>query len=173
MKFTLRKLNQKDLPQLLELFNTVLQEDFPEYQPRVSIIYRQHIFNNKFFTKFFKRRTNTVIGSFENNKLIAFLVIYGHTGGVAEFIWLAVDKLYRRKGIATQILKEGEKWLLKNRFHYLFFHTENLQLIEFYKKRGYEYVGLQKKIWFGVDEHLLQKVLRNKPFEEIFTKYLK
>ncbi len=172
MKFKIRKLTQKDLPALLVLFNTVLQEDFPEYQPKVAAVYKVY-FNDKFFTKFLLKKTNSILGAFANDVIVAVLVIMGHDGGVVEFNWLFVNKNYRNNGLASELLKKGENWALEKKYHYIMFHTENIGLVEFYKKRGYEHVGLQKKMYFGIDEHLMQKVLRDKPFEEIFAKYLK
>ncbi len=167
----IRKLTKKDLPKFLELFNEVLTEDFPEYRPRVTRIYVEHLFNEKFFKRFIKKKRNCVLRAYSKNELIGALTIYGHSGGVAEFEWLLVDKQYRKKGLGTKLLSEGEKWAIKHKFHYLFFHTESQKNVEFYRKRGYEHIGLQKKAWFGIDEHLLQKILREEPFEEIFQKY--
>src|SRR3989338_1976215 len=146
MKIKIKKLKQKDLPQFLSLFQTVLSEDFPEYQPKVSKIYQEHIFNQKYFKKFIKKKTNCILGAFDGKKIIGFLVMYGHSGGVVEFNWLAVNKNYRKKGIGTKLIAEGEKWSLKNKFHYVFFHTENMEYVEFYKRKGYEHLGLQKKM---------------------------
>jgi hypothetical protein len=33
-------------------------------------------------------------------------------------------------------------------------------------------VGLQKKSWFGENEYMMQKILRDRPFDEMFKKYL-
>ncbi len=172
MKFKTRTIFPKELPQFLRLFQTVLHEDFPEYQPKIAATYRAY-FSEKYFKKFLKKKTNAILGVFDNDKIIASLVLNDQDAGVLEFFWLFVDKKYRNKGIASALLKTGEEWALKNKFHHVLFHTENMRLVEFYKKRGYEYIGLQRKLYFGSDEHLMQKVLREEPFEEIFEKYLK
>lgn len=173
MKITIKKLKEADLVKHKELFDEVLTNDFPEYQSKVARIYRDHIFNQKYFKKFIRKKTNCILGAFDGLMLIGFLVMYGHTGGVIEFIWLAVNKNYRKNGIGSKLLIEGEKWSLKNKFHYVFFHTENMELVEFYKRKGYEHLGLQRKMYFGIDEHLMQKVLKEIPFDEIFKKYEK
>lgn len=173
MKVNIRKLKEEDLIHHRELFNEVLTNDFPEYQTRVAKVYRAHIFNQKYFKKFIKKKINCILGAFDGKKLIGFLVMYGHNGGVMEFIWLAVNRNYRKNGIGSRLLIEGEKWSLKNKFHYVFFHTENIKQVEFYKRKGYEHLGLQRKMYFGIDEHLMQKVLKEAPFEEIFEKYFK
>lgn len=55
----------------------------------------------------------------------------------------------------------------------MYLYTESQKNIRFYKNRGFEFVGTMRKAWFGADEHKMQKVLRDKPFEEIFEKYEK
>lgn len=172
MKFKIRKLTLKDLPKLLTLFNTSLQKDFIEFQPTVATVYR-NMFGRKYFREFLKKRKNRIFGAFDKNNLIGFFVLYGHSGGVLEYIWLIVDKESRGKGVGSSLLTEAEMWGLKNKFHHVYLHTMNLELVEFYKSRGFEHVGERKKLYFGVNEHLMQKILRDKPFEEIFTKYLK
>lgn len=73
MKYLIRKLILKDLSDFLLLFNRILKEDFPEYQPKVSLIYRKYVFNKEFFKDFIKNKNNIIFGAFEKEKIISFL----------------------------------------------------------------------------------------------------
>lgn len=70
---------------------------------------------------------------------------------------MAVKKNFRGEGIGTKLIEELDKWALANKFHYIYLNTETDKNIEFYKKRGFRYVGIQKNSWFGEDEHILEK----------------
>ncbi|MBI2641043.1 GNAT family N-acetyltransferase [Candidatus Roizmanbacteria bacterium] len=172
MRFKIRRLTLKDLPQLLSLFNTSLEEDFEEFQPTVAKVYRR-MFNKKYFVAFMKKRKNCVLGIFHKGKLVGLFMMYGHSGGVLEYIWLIVDKDFRRKGIASSLITKAEEWALRHKFHHTYLYTMNKRLVEFYKSLGFEHVGWLRNFFFGVGEHLMQKILREEPFEEIFEKYLK
>lgn len=170
MKFIIRKLTQNDLPQLLNHIKITLEEDFLMYKKR-SIEAQKKMYNKNFFSKILKNEKGILLGAFDKKKLIGFIVMDDKDGGVGFVEWLAVKKSYRGKGIGTSLLKQLEKKALSKYYHYLFFYTESQKNIEFYKKRGFEYVGLQRKSWFGENEYMLQKALRGNPFEEIFKKY--
>jgi len=173
MKFKIKKLNSKHAAVIHSLIKGSLKEDFPIYLPRIAPIYAK-IFNEKFFRKFLNRKTNAGFGAFDQkNNLIASVEARGDFGGVAFVEWFIVKKVFRSMGVGTSLLKKVDQWLIKHKYHYEYLYTETEKNINFYKKRGFEYVGLQKKAWFGIDEHLMQKVLREKPFEEIFEKYYK
>lgn len=171
MNYLVKELAFSDLPQLKVLFNTVLKEDFPQYQPKVALIFRKYVYRQNYFRKIIKK--NVILGAFDKDRLVGFVTIKKEFGGVVFFSWVLVDKDYRSKGIATDLLRAGEKWSIKNKCHYVYLYTESLENVEFYKKRGFQYIGLQRQSWFGIDEHLLQKILRDKPFEETFSKYFK
>ena len=51
-----------------------------------------------------------------------------------------IQEDYRRKGIATILLKEAEKWWKKNNANYSIAatHEENIKLIGLFKKLGYK-----------------------------------
>ena len=168
--FVVRPLVPKEIDVFYPLFATVVTEDFPEYKPQIDRICLQ-IDTKAYYRGLYKKNEGVLMGAFDGEELAGFLVITKDIGGVGHFKWLGVEKLHRKQGIASALLAAGEQWLLENKFHHLYFHTENMKNVEFYKRRGYEFVGLRKNSWFGVDEYLMQKQLRNTPFEEVFAKY--
>lgn len=168
MDFKIEKINSiKDIDKAAEIVSTALQEDFPTYKKETILAYRRGLFSKKGFRKFFKNKENIMLGAYDGN-LIGFIGLKTEYGGVIFIDWLAVKKGFRGKGIGGTLLQHAEKWALANKFHYLYLFTETAKNMEFYKKRGFTYVGTHSKSWFGEDEHVLAKVLRSQPFKEIF-----
>lgn len=87
---------------------------------------------------------------------------------MGHFEWLGVRKEHRNKGIATLLIKKVEETAKKHKLHYLYLFTEKQANIDFYKKRGFFYIGLHKNSWFGENEYLMSKHLRDKPHKEAF-----
>ncbi len=172
MKRVIKKLTVKDLPKVILLLSAALHEDFPEYQPRIANAYIQ-IFNKKYFRTVLKKKTNILFGIFDQKKLTGFIGLVGNVGGVVFVDWLVVDKDYRKKGIGTALLQKAETWAINHKHHHEYLYTENMRYVHFYEGRGFKFVGIQKKSWFGADEYLMYKILRNVPFKEVFTKYEK
>lgn len=173
MDYAIKQLSINDLTSVVDIVNRVLQDDFPEYPKRVSDIYRKHIYNKKFFRKLIKNKDNVVLGAVINQRLAGVIVIKIEFGGVAYIEWLAVKKEYRNKGLGSSLLKQAEKWALNNFYHYLYLFTESKKNMEYYKQRGFNYLGCHRKSYFGADEHVFQKILKDKPFEEMFNKFKK
>ena len=71
-----------------------------------------------------------------DNRVVAFLTVKGK-----EILLLAVDKGYRRGGIASELLKKTEA-------NYVYTYKNNKQAIKFYIKNDFRIVG-EKKTPFG------------------------
>ena len=90
-------------------------------------------------------------------------VIGGILGGTywgwmnVDILW--VDKKHRRKGIGSKLLKTAEKEALCRGCHHVHLDTMSWQAPEFYKKHGYEVVGILPDIPSGNQKYLLTKAL--------------
>lgn len=172
MNYSIHKPTLNELSEIVGIVKTSLKEDFPMYDIKIQTAYGK-IFGKKFFRKLLTEKGNTVLGAYVNNDLVGILGIKGDFGGAAFVEWFIVKKEFRNQGIGKTLLKACEKWVFDNKYHFLYLFTESHKNIKFYKRRGFEYVGKYRKSWFGADEHVMQKLLREKPFEEIFEKYLR
>lgn len=171
MDYRIEQLSLDSLTSITDIINRVLQDDFPEYPKRVSDIYRKHIYNKKYYRKLIKNKDNVVFGVIINQQVVGIIAIKADYGGVAYIDWLAVKKEHRNKGLGSILLKQVEKWALNNYFHFLYLFTETKKNMDYYKKRGFNYMGCYRKSYFGADEHVFQKILKDKPFEEMFKKF--
>ena len=89
--------------------------------------------------------------------------IGGITGGT-YWGWMYVDILWvhenhRHKGIGSKLLLAAEKEAICRGCHHVHLDTMSWQAPEFYKKHGYEVVGILPDIPSGYQKYLLTKVL--------------
>jgi GNAT superfamily N-acetyltransferase len=170
MNYKIKKITSlKDADKIAEIIGVSLDEgDFP-YKTKTRESYKK-IFDKKFFRKFLKVKKHVILGAYENDKLVACIVLRPEDGGVLFVEWLVVVKKYRGEGVGSALLQQTEKWALKHKLHYIHLFTETEANREFYSKRGFQYVGTQHNSWFGENEHIFEKSLRDNPFEEIFKR---
>ena len=99
------------------------------------------------------------------------IVAYGDDGQIIGGIlggtywgWLYIDILWvadmhRGKGIGSKLLAEAEKQAVQRGCHHVHLDTMSWQAPDFYKKRGYETLGILPDIPSGHQKHLLMKKL--------------
>ena len=90
-------------------------------------------------------------------------IIAGILGGT-YWGWMYVDILWvheahRKKGIGTKLLLEAEKEAVRRGCHHVHLDTMSWQAPEFYKKHGYEAIGVLPNIPIGNQKYLLIKSL--------------
>ena len=90
-------------------------------------------------------------------------VIGGILGGT-YWGWMYVDILWvhekhRRKGIGSKLLCEAEKEAVSRGCHHVQLDTMSWQAPEFYKRFGYEVIGILPDIPNGNQKYLLMKAL--------------
>lgn len=144
------------------------QQDFP-YKQKTNLAYCR-IYNKAHFAKFLSKDDRVIFGVYQGPKLAGVIAIMQEDGGVLRIDWLVIKKEFRGMGLGTLLLKKSEEWALAHKLHYEYLFTEADKNIEFYKKRGFRFVGTHPNSWFGETEHVLGKSLREKPFDSIWMK---
>jgi len=169
MNVSIKKLSVNEAKIIADVISTSLKEqDFP-YQEKTDLAYSR-IYSKEYFTKFLEKKDHAVFGAYQNENLVGIIVMMENDGGVLHIDWLVIKKEFRGKGFGTLLLKEAGKWALEQHLHYVYLFTETDKNIAFYEKRGFHYIGKHSNSWFGETEHILGKLLRDKPFEDIWTK---
>ena len=90
-------------------------------------------------------------------------IIGGIVGGT-YWGWMYVDILWvhedhRRKGIGSKLLEKAEKEASRRGCHHVHLDTMSWQAPDFYKKHGYEVIGILPDIPSGNQKYLLIKPL--------------
>ncbi len=90
-------------------------------------------------------------------------IIGGIIGGT-YWGWMYIDILWvheshRKKGLGSKLLREAEKEALRRGCHHVHLDTMSWQAPEFYKKHGYEVLGILPDIPGGHQKYLLMKTL--------------
>ena len=90
-------------------------------------------------------------------------VIGGILGGTywgwmyIDILW--VDEKHRKQGIGTRLLREAESEAVCRGCHHVHLDTMSWQAPEFYKKHGYEVIGILPDIPSENQKYLLMKAL--------------
>ena len=74
-----------------------------------------------------------------------------------DILWVRED--FRRQGIGSKLLAEAEKEAVRRGCHHIHVDTMSWQAPNFYKKHGYETIGILPDIPKGNQKHLLMKTL--------------
>ena len=90
-------------------------------------------------------------------------IVGGILGGT-YWGWMYIDILWvredcRRQGTGSKLLAEAEKEAVRRGCHHIHVDTMSWQAPNFYKKHGYETIGILPDIPKGNQKHLLMKTL--------------
>ena len=102
------------------------------------------------------------------DKFVGALMFDNPDGGVSFTRWIAVDEDHQGNGIATKLLNLYEKEARGRGVHCMMLCTEERNL-EFYKKRGFEYMGLNPAGYYGAADYWFYKQIQE-PREENYLK---
>ena len=123
----------------------------------------------KYIREALKQYNNESVG--EDGHTPLNIVEYDENGNIIGGIiggtywgWMYVDILlvhenHRHKGIGSKLLIEAEKEAIRRGCHHVHLDTMSWQAPEFYKKLGYEIIGILPDIPNGNQKYLLIKAL--------------
>lgn len=151
-------LQAKDSEKFYPFFKKIVEEFFyPEYTRKTITYFFEEEYTPEAIKKYASK--GNVIVAKDGDDFVGFL-LYGHPeGGVSFCNWISVEEKYQGNGIATKLLEMYESDAKKLGAHCILLCTEERNL-EFYKKRGYQYMGLNPKGYYGVADYWFFKTIQ-------------
>lgn len=163
IEFKVERLEIVDFARFYRFAKDFVLDRYLDYPAAVRRKYLETDLERKQLRKAVKKKETVGLTAVLKGKVIGFAVLNFQRGGAVHIQWLAVDQKYRDQGVGSQILKEVEVVAKERKCHFMILWTESRKNIDFYQKRGYCLVGLQRESWYGMDEYLMQKNI-SKPF---------
>ncbi|KKP66041.1 MAG: hypothetical protein UR63_C0039G0014 [Candidatus Roizmanbacteria bacterium GW2011_GWC2_35_12] len=172
MKKIIYKTGTKDnFSPFLVFFRNKLGNLFPYYSAN-SIGYTIDLdYSPVFLKREFDSGVKELFLAYHGDIIAGYLLFAKSIAGVSFADWLAVDKPYRRQGIAAKLLSLWEVQAIKEGAHTLFLWT-TINNIQFYKNRGFSLGGALPKAWHGVDCYIIYKNLMEPKEENYLRDYL-
>lgn len=163
-----RQATIEDIPAFLAFFRESIPALFPHYSPN-SIAYEVDVdYGPVWMADRLKKGGKKAYLALDGERIVGYIFTGKSIAGVSFADWLAVDKKYQKRGVASVLLTMWEKDALAQGAHALqLWTTENN--LTFYKNRGFINGGLFPKAWHGEDCYLIYRTLRE-PEEKNFLK---
>lgn len=137
----IRKIQSKDISRIYHLGTL--------YDPLFSNHYRlESYLDNELY----------IMNCYEEDSIIKGFVIANKLYEKIEILLIYVDKDYRRRGIAKQLLNDLENNNVDSIL--LEVSIQNISALKLYEKLGYETINIRSKYYNGVDAYVMKKVLK-------------
>jgi len=140
----IREVTSKDIPKVIKLCH--------EVWPDLTINELKRKFSRKI-----RNKDNNGFVAIDNNKIVGFIGFSKGYFNKSDFLdWVFVNKNYRGKGIAEELIKEFEKDAKRRKVKRVFSTTvkKNRPAMKMHKKLGYEQVGYVWHIWEEGDKEI-------------------
>ncbi len=166
----IRKLEEKDIDVFFETFSSLVRSEFPEYttSSHEAMLSQKRMFGKEKYLQHLIKDNRIILGAYIGDKLVGILDGEIPFCGVSLLCWLMVEKKYQRQGIGKALLKYYENTLKRSGGHSIYLYADKRNK-ELYLKLGYEYVGVHRKSWFGLDHIYFTKLIQD-PKEENYLK---
>ena len=170
-KFKIIKADLSYFDKFYNLFEKTLKQKYFLYSRDTSSYVLNEDLTRTVLQKSLGEKKHILYLALIDDNIIGYLLVKPQGGGIAFGHWLAVDKKFQRKGIASALLSFWEKESLKEGAHKVQLWTTKND-IQFYKNRGYVLGGEFPDSWFGVDHFLFYKTLQKSDEKNFLKDYL-
>lgn len=168
MTITVKRVTKRTLDSYFEVFSNTLITQFPEYSKKKIEFFISMPWSKRRYKKLLRNKNRLLLGAWVNNKLASVLDAEMPFGGVSLCIWVMVDSKFQRKGVGIKLLTTWENIVKKKGSHSLYLYADKRN-ISYYKKLGFELLGLWSRSWFGGDVYIFTKLIQE-PREENYLK---
>ena len=167
----IREATRKDFDLFYPFFKKCINGLFPQFTFITREFYLQEEFAENILEKALAQKKKFLYVALDDSTVIGILLVDKLYGGVGFAVWLAVDPLSQKHGIASSLLSLWEKNIVINGGHAAQLWTSKNN-IHFYKKRGYILIGEFPQAWFGMDYYHFYKPLAAAEERNYLKEYL-
>lgn len=168
MTISIRKLKMGDLKAFGRLLQSTLDGLADRYYPKEFIRDQKKIYTTEVLTRKIIREDGLVLGAFEKDKLVGFIIAGPMTPGLFFGEWVGINPRFRRQGIISRFLRHMESVAKKTGNHKVYFYTslKNIPAAKAYLKYGYEIEGVLSNHFGGIDSLIFGKSLSHRRFSK-------
>jgi len=166
MKIKIKKVKKEDASSSYSYFRDWVLQLFPDYKESLRKKMLEKVYNEKYISEQIAKN-GIVLMAVSENKPVGILITDPPLGGISFGIWLMVDSKLQKHGVGKSLLKKWEEEALEQGCHSLKLEAD-IRNVEYYKKRGFEIIGLEKKGYFGTDNYLFHKIIAEPKEENMF-----
>lgn len=167
-QYSFKKTNVRDLDEFFILFSKLTVELFPEYSLRV----RNHILKKEYnidaIKAQFKAKQIIIYLASCSKGFVGYLIVRPIVGGVCMGEWMAISEENQNMGVASGLLDMWQKDAKARGVHKLHLWADERN-VQFYKNRGFVFVGKVPKNYYGVDDYFFYKSIQS-PVEKNYLK---
>lgn len=173
-----RKATLADLDKFFEYFKESLHIYFskkndPDDDTENTLNYFHEVdYSKSKLAKDLRKKEKYLYLALDGDKIAGYLMVESSYGGMTFGHWFVVDKIYQKRSVGTKLLKMWEKDALNWGCHKLYIYTESRNR-EFYKNRGFTYIGFIPECYFGENSHFFYKTIQKAKEENYLREYLK
>lgn len=149
-------LNRENLNDFFDLFKHILTAEFPEYSDKVKNHFLTRDYSKESFEFNIDRPYRKVLTATENDRVVGYLVADQTYGGVGFISFLGVHGEFRKKGVASALFSEYEKFCKEKKAHMMKLYTFE-RIIPFYDKLGFQKIGEEKEGYWGTNNQVMGK----------------
>lgn len=139
-----------DLAKFYNFFRSTLHEDFPYYSQNCIRYFLKEGYSLKSITNDLKKKERWLFLASDENKIVGYLLAIRQYGGVSYCQWVVVSRKHRHQQIATRLVDLWKQTAIEDGAHKLYLTTVK-DTLEFYKKLGFEVMGILPKGYYGTD----------------------
>jgi len=156
----IKKATLSDIDCFWNFYKWSIKNQFPEYSKKVRNYFLKERYSKRKIKLWLKEKEIILLLALYNKEIVGYLLATILEGGVSLMIWLAVKDSFQGRGIGSLLLKEYEKIVAKQKIHKIHVWTDK-RTHKFYKKNGYKLVGHIPDNFYGADDWLFYKAIRN------------
>lgn len=156
---SIRRIREKDIDPFFSVFKRCLRTQFPEYSNELINAFLRKYWSKRKYRNQVKNKNKLLLGAWVGKKLVGVLDANMPFGGVSFCAWIMVESEFQRRGVGRKLIAEWTRVVKKAGAHSIYLDADRRNRA-YYKKLGFEEIGLWRGSWFGLDSLIYTKLIQ-------------